>query len=189
MDVLYYRPRDHSRSGCDHGDQHRVDGDTVSCETGTAVESQPSEPEQCESYEDHGHAVPSLHHTLASPADEYGKCQTCRCSTYVDHCASSEVKDGEVLIEESASPHPVGHRCVHQYGPECHEYGDGVESDPLHACTQYDARSDECEHHLEYHELHVGYGAPVGDRIVADPVEQDLIQVAYDPAYVPAECK
>ena len=107
----------------------------------------------------------------------------------MDHGTSCEIKDGECLIEESTSPDPVCHGCIDEYRPQCHEYGDRVEPYPLDTCTKYDTCCDKCEHHLEYHELHIGDRAPFGDGVITHTVEEEFVKVTNDTAEITAECE
>ena len=158
VEVLYQRPHGHADGHGQLRHQYRVGRDAVRGESGTAVESQPSEPQQREPEEHQRQVVrPVLDDAVAPLSYEKSKCQTCGRSACVDHRSAGKVAYREVFVEESPSPNPVGHWGVHRNGPYDQEQCDRLEAHPLRACAHDDTRRDQGERTLEHHELQLWY--------------------------------
>ena len=145
VQVLDDDPCDGAHGGCEHGVDHREHGDLVEGPLGSAVESEPSEPEDHGSEEHHRHVVGTSGGDPVAPSpDGDGACDSGHCRAHVDDGSSREVLCGESELrdpvrEESSEPDHVRHGRIDQERPEGQERQDGGVPYPLGSGTEHDA--------------------------------------------------
>ena len=181
VQILDDDPCNGAHGGREHGVDHSEHRDFIEGPFGSAVESEPSEPEDHGSEEHHRHVVGTSGGDSVAPSpDGDGTCDPGDCGAHVDDGSSREVLCGESDLrdsvrEESSEPDHVRHGRINQERPKGQERQDGRIPYPLGRSTEYDAGGHYGEESLEQEELQRG-DVPVAllDRQTA---AEDVVQV------------
>ncbi len=80
----------------------------------------------------------------------------------MDGGTAGKVQGAELQEPASTTEYPVGHRVVHESGPQEDEDEEGAELGPLGEGAGDEGGGDDGEHGLEDHEGFMGYGRGVG---------------------------
>jgi len=146
---------EHPRYRAEYRSQIRVpaghDCAKVGAEGGTAVESEPAEPQQHSSERDERDVVRSeiQHHPLLSSTENPRVCQRRHARSNLDRSTSSIVKPAPFVEPAIDIPRPTCYRAIHNCGPKEGEDHHRNEAAALGNCTDNDGGCNGAELHLE----------------------------------------
>jgi len=95
---------------------------------------------------------------VTSFAQHYSRDQGGDTRVDVHYRASGKVQSPQFKEPSVSRPYPVGHRVVHQQGPENREEQETLEPDSFGKRTQNQGRSDDRKHTLKHDEQQMGNG-------------------------------
>ena len=159
--------------------QEGIGCQTISCQTATGIESEPSQPEERHSHEHEGDVMRSDRMTrtvIITLADTERHDQSSHTGIDMYHGTTRKV-DGSHLLQETAAPYPVSHREIGDDDPENGEKYITAELDTLGECTENQGWSNQGKHALEHHESELR-NARWHDGIQTDAVEEALIETS-----------
>eukprot|EP00449_Zooxanthella_nutricula_P029387 CAMPEP_0198525122 /NCGR_PEP_ID=MMETSP1462-20131121/23158_1 /TAXON_ID=1333877 /ORGANISM="Brandtodinium nutriculum, Strain RCC3387" /LENGTH=399 /DNA_ID=CAMNT_0044254867 /DNA_START=127 /DNA_END=1323 /DNA_ORIENTATION=+ len=147
----------YDQAGCrsQTGVQHRQRCGEVGGQRGTAVEAQPTEPQQGPAQDHEGHAVRlRLLGVRPRPArpEECSQDEGGGAGAFVHDGAASEILCAQLVDPAAGAPDPVADRGVHHEGPQENEDNVRAEPHPFDHGARDDGGPDDREGHLESHE-------------------------------------
>ena len=164
--------------------------DLVGRQSGSAVETEPAEPEQTGSQ--HGERQIMGHKTRASVpapvADHQDTGKGRGAAGRMNHQAAGEIKHAHTAEPAAFAPYPMTYRVVDEHRPENGEHEKRHEPHPLREGTGYQGRGDHREHTLIDHEHGLGdRGGIIGAGRVRDTVQGKPGQIADKASHIRAE--